>query len=214
MQIDLNKLSLKKQIEHLKNNPEDISKFKKPSAELVAIAIEAYGYESDELDVAIDMKMKQAIIKYNPNLVCRIGSVSDKMIIEALKDDRTDQNFVINVLASQYAINEKLWEFIIEHCGAYYIYNDVSDTSPPPERILILAIKKDPTAIQFIDKPTLQMQLLAVSLDGKVIKHIYSPSTEVQIAAYKQTPLANRYIKKKSKEYLKFVDAYKKQNKK
>ena len=63
------------------------------------------------------------------------------------------------------------------------------------EENLLKILKIDGWAIQFIEKPTLEMQLEAVKQNGYAIQYIKNPTPEMQLEAVKQNGRTIQYIK-------------------
>jgi hypothetical protein len=69
-----------------------------------------------------------------------------------------------------------------------------------PEDLLLLAVKMNDTAIQYIKNPSPEVQLAAVTQNGIAIQYIKNPTPEVQLATVTQNGIAIQYIKNPTPE--------------
>lgn len=77
----------------------------------------------------------------------------------------------------------------------------------PSERLQLLAVHKEPNAIEAIINPTLKVQLYAVNNGNyDTIKHIRKPCERIQLAALRKNLNAYEYIDKPTKRVQKYYD--------
>ena len=139
-----------------------------------------------------NIELQREAIKLNYNYIKYIKTPSEEIQLLAVSK---------NVLAFQF-IKKPCQNAQIKICekNGKYIKKIYEKGIKPNSIVQLVAIKKTPSAIQYIENPTLKFQMIAVNKNKKALLGIKNPAEEVQIIAVKTYPILLKSIKNPSKE--------------